>query len=62
MAHDGEAATAAAADAFRPEVMLLDIGLPLLNGYEVCRRLREQPWGGQIDGRRPDRLGRPGAP
>ena len=47
MAHDGEAALAAA-DAFRPDVMLLDIGLPLLSGYEVCRRLREQPWGGQI--------------
>ena len=28
--------------------MLLDIGLPLLSGYEVCRRLREQPWGRQI--------------
>ena len=47
MAHDGEAALAAA-DAFRPDVMLLDIGLPLLSGYEVCRRLREQPWGRQI--------------
>jgi len=47
VAHDGEAALAAA-DAFRPDVMLLDIGLPLLSGYEVCRRLREQPWGGQV--------------
>ena len=25
--------------------MLLDIGLPVLNGYEVCHRIREQPWG-----------------
>jgi CheY-like chemotaxis protein len=47
MAHDGEAALAAA-DAFRPDVMLLDIGLPLLSGYEVCRRVRERPWGRQI--------------
>ncbi|MEO5882494.1 MAG: response regulator [Caldimonas sp.] len=47
MAHDGESALAVA-DAFRPEVMLLDIGLPLISGYEVCRRLREQPWGRQI--------------
>jgi CheY-like chemotaxis protein/two-component sensor histidine kinase len=43
-AHDGPAALAAAA-AFRPDVMLLDIGLPGLSGYEVCRRVREQPGG-----------------
>jgi PAS domain S-box-containing protein len=43
-AHDGLAAVEAAA-AFRPDVMLLDIGLPKLNGYDVCRRIREQPWG-----------------
>jgi len=47
MAHDGEGALSAA-DSFRPDVMLLDIGLPLLSGYEVCRRLREQPWGREI--------------
>jgi CheY-like chemotaxis protein len=33
------------APGFRPEVVLLDIGLPKMNGYEVCRRMREQPWG-----------------
>ena len=34
-----------AATAFRPEVVLLDIGLPELDGYEVSRRMREEPWG-----------------
>jgi CheY-like chemotaxis protein len=43
-AHDGLEAVEAAAT-FRPEVVLLDIGLPKLNGYDVCRRIREQPWG-----------------
>jgi CheY-like chemotaxis protein len=28
--------------------VLLDIGLPKLNGHEVCRRVREQPWGQNI--------------
>jgi PAS domain S-box-containing protein len=34
-----------AAEAFEPEVVLLDIGMPELNGYEVCRRIRTRPWG-----------------
>jgi len=29
----------------RPEIMLLDIGMPKLDGYEVARRVRAQPWG-----------------
>ncbi len=29
----------------RPDVVLLDLGLPRVNGYEVCRRVRAQPWG-----------------
>ncbi len=33
------------AEKFRPDVVLLDIGLPKLNGYEVARALRKQPWG-----------------
>jgi CheY-like chemotaxis protein len=43
-AFDGLEAVEAAA-ALRPEVVLLDIGLPNLNGYEVCRRIRAQPGG-----------------
>jgi len=31
-----------------PDVALLDIGLPKLNGYEACRRIRAQPWGKDI--------------
>ena len=34
-----------AAAAFNPDMVLLDIGLPKLNGYEAARRIREQPWG-----------------
>ena len=43
-AHDGQEALEAA-EAFRPDVAVLDIGLPTLDGYEAARRLREQPWG-----------------
>jgi signal transduction histidine kinase/CheY-like chemotaxis protein len=46
-AGDGEAAYAAA-EQHRPDVVMLDIGMPKLNGYEVCRRIREQPWGRQM--------------
>jgi CheY-like chemotaxis protein len=37
-----------AAETHRPEIVLLDIGLPEMNGYDVARRIREQPWGGQM--------------
>jgi PAS domain S-box-containing protein len=47
LAHDGVAAIEAA-ERFRPDVILLDIGLPLLNGYDVCRRVREHPWGSDV--------------
>jgi len=42
-AHDGLEAIAAASR-LHPDVVLLDIGLPKLNGYEVCRRIRQEPW------------------
>lgn len=42
VAYDGPAVLKAA-DAFQPEVVLLDIGLPRMDGYEVARRLRERP-------------------
>ncbi|MDB5750283.1 MAG: putative histidine kinase, hybrid, partial [Ramlibacter sp.] len=62
-AHDGPQALAAAAG-FRPEVVLLDIGLPGMDGYAVARALRAHPelarvhlialtgWGGAEDRRR----------
>jgi len=43
-ARDGEEALSVA-EAFRPDVVLLDIGMPKLSGYEVCRRIRAEPWG-----------------
>jgi CheY-like chemotaxis protein len=54
----------ALAHEFRPEVILLDIGMPGMDGYEVARRLREDPtlhatqivaltgWGGRADRQR----------
>ena len=47
LAHDGVEALESI-EKYRPEVVLLDIGLPKLDGHEVCRRVREQPWGKDI--------------
>jgi len=43
IARDGPQALARA-EALRPEAILLDLGLPGLSGYEVCRRLRAESW------------------
>ena len=43
-AYDGVSAIAAAT-AIVPDVIILDIGMPGLNGYETATRIREQPWG-----------------
>ena len=32
-------------DEHRPDILILDIGMPKLNGYDACRRIRQQPWG-----------------
>ena len=46
-AHDGVEAVEVI-EKHHPEVVLLDIGLPGLDGHEVCRRVREKPWGKDI--------------
>ena len=62
-AHDGPGAIETASD-FHPEIVLLDIGLPVMNGYEVAARIRSIPelwdvylaaitgWGSEEDRRR----------
>lgn len=47
LAYDGIEAVEAA-NKHRPDVILLDIGLPRLNGFDVCRRIRENGWAEQI--------------
>ncbi|HEU0204162.1 MAG TPA: ATP-binding protein [Burkholderiaceae bacterium] len=46
-AFDGAQAVRTAAD-FRPDVILLDIGMPYMDGYEAARQIRAQPWGKHI--------------
>jgi CheY-like chemotaxis protein len=47
VAYDGEEGIATA-ERFRPQIVLLDISLPKLNGYAVARRLRAQPGGKEM--------------
>jgi len=44
VAHEGETALHAA-ETFQPAIVLLDLGLPGLDGHDVCRRIRAQRWG-----------------
>jgi PAS domain S-box-containing protein len=43
-ATDGLRAVMEAAE-FQPDVIFLDIGMPNLNGYDACRRIRQETWG-----------------
>ncbi len=68
IAHDGPAALEAARQ-FLPDVVLLDIGMPGMSGYQVARKLREEPalrhillvaqtgWGQEDDRRRAQEAG-----
>ncbi len=68
VAHDATAALTAAAQ-FRPEFAFVDIGLPVVNGYELARQLRAEPacattvliaisgWGQEQDRRQAEEAG-----
>ena len=47
LAHDGHEAVEKTA-AYKPDVLLLDLGMPRMNGYDACRIIRAQPWGEKI--------------
>jgi PAS domain S-box-containing protein len=45
--YDGLTAIDVASE-FRPDIILLDLGMPKLNGYDTEIRIREQPWGKRV--------------
>ena len=47
VAHDGAEALDAVRN-FRPDVAFLDIGMPVLTGYEVAQAVRAEPWGNEV--------------
>jgi len=47
VAYSGEAALRKV-EATRPDIVLLDLGMPGMDGYEVCRRIRATPWGHEV--------------
>ncbi len=47
VAYDGNHAVVIA-EQFRPHVALIDLGMPNVDGYEVCRRIRAQTWGSEM--------------
>jgi len=47
VAGDGEAAVALA-DSFRPHIALLDISMPVMDGYATAEAIRTRPWGNEL--------------
>ena len=46
-AHDALTALEKAAS-YRPDTVLMDLGLPGMSGFDACRTMREQPWGKEL--------------
>jgi PAS domain S-box-containing protein len=47
VAYDGEQALQLA-ESFRPDIAILDLGMPKIDGYEACRRIRTSSWGAPV--------------